>query len=196
MVNRGVAAWKGRIYVGTLDGRLVALDAGTGKPDWSVQTTPKDRPYTITGAPRVVDGKVVIGNEGEAEYGVREHITAYDAETGDQAWRFYTVPGNPDDPIEGEHLQAAMSSWRGGEWWKVGGGGTVWDSMAYDPQLNLQPHIESVMVRLGIATSGARAAGITCICPPSLRSIPTTAAWSGITRRHRRTTGITPLPST
>ena len=136
VVNRGVAAWKGRIYVGTLDGRLVALDAGTGKPDWSVQTTPKDRPYTITGAPRVVDGKVVIGNGG-SEYGVRGFITAYDAETGDQAWRFYTVPGNPDDPIEGEHLKAAMSSWRGGEWWKVGGGGTVWDSMAYDPELNL-----------------------------------------------------------
>jgi PQQ-dependent dehydrogenase (methanol/ethanol family) len=136
VVNRGVAAWKGRIYVGTLDGRLVALDAGTGQPDWSVQTTPKDRPYTITGAPRVVDGKVIIGNGG-SEYGVRGFITAYDAETGDQAWRFYTVPGNPDDPIEGEHLQAAMSSWRGGEWWKVGGGGTVWDSMAYDPELNL-----------------------------------------------------------
>ena len=84
----------------------------------------------------MVDGKVVIGNGG-SEYGVRGFITAYDAETGDQAWRFYTVPGNPDDPIEGEHLQAAMSSWRGGEWWKVGGGGTVWDSMAYDPELNL-----------------------------------------------------------
>ena len=136
VVNRGVAAWKGRIYVGTLDGRLVALDAGTGQPDWSVQTTPKDRPYTITGAPRVVDGKVIIGNGG-SEYGVRGFITAYDANTGDQAWRFYTVPGNPDDPIEGEHLKAAMSSWRGGEWWKVGGGGTVWDSMAYDPDLNL-----------------------------------------------------------
>ena len=136
VVNRGVAAWKGRIYVGTLDGRLVALDAGTGQPDWSVQTTPKDRPYTITGAPRVVDGKVIIGNGG-SEYGVRGFITAYDADTGDQAWRFYTVPGNPDDPIEGEHLKAAMSSWRGGEWWKVGGGGTVWDSMAYDPDLNL-----------------------------------------------------------
>jgi quinohemoprotein ethanol dehydrogenase len=136
VVNRGVAAWKGRIYFGTLDGRLVALDAGTGQPDWSVQTTPKDRPYTITGAPRVVDGKVIIGNGG-SEYGVRGFITAYDADTGDQAWRFYTVPGNPDDPIEGEHLKAAMSSWRGGEWWKVGGGGTVWDSMAYDPDLNL-----------------------------------------------------------
>lgn len=136
VVNRGVAAWKGRIYVGTLDGRLVALDAGTGEPVWSVQTTPEGRPYTITGAPRVVKGKVIIGNGG-GEYGVRGFVTAYDAGTGEQAWRFYTVPGNPDEPFEGEHLKTAAATWRGGKWWEVGGGGTVWDSMAYDPELDL-----------------------------------------------------------
>ena len=136
VVNRGVAAWKGKVYVGTLDGRLVALDAGTGEPVWEVRTTPKDRPYTITGAPRVVKDRVVIGNGG-GEYGVRGYVTAYDAETGKQDWRFYTVPGNPAEPFEGEHLERAASTWRGGEWWTVGGGGTVWDSMAYDPELDL-----------------------------------------------------------
>ena len=136
VVNRGVAAWEGRIYVGTLDGRLVALDAGTGEEVWSVQTTPEGKPYTITGAPRIVKGKVLIGNGG-GEYGVRGYVTAYDATTGEQAWRFYTVPGNPDEPFEGDHLAAAASTWRGGKWWEVGGGGTAWDSMAFDPELNL-----------------------------------------------------------
>ncbi|HEV7383695.1 MAG TPA: PQQ-binding-like beta-propeller repeat protein, partial [Phenylobacterium sp.] len=93
VVNRGVAVWKGRVYVGALDGRLIALDAETGKPVWSVQTTDPKKPFTITGAPRVVKDKVLIGNSG-AEYGVRGYITAYDAATGKQVWRFYTIP-NP-----------------------------------------------------------------------------------------------------
>ncbi len=136
VVNRGVAVWNSKIYVGTLDGRLVALDAGTGKPVWSVQTTDPDRAYTITGAPRIVKGKVLIGNGG-AEYGVRGYVTAYDAETGEQAWRFYTVPGDPSKPFEGKHLEQAAKTWRGGKWWEVGGGGTAWDAMAFDPELNL-----------------------------------------------------------
>ncbi|MCH2099482.1 MAG: PQQ-binding-like beta-propeller repeat protein, partial [Pseudomonadales bacterium] len=136
VVNRGVAAWEGKIIVGTLDGRLVALDAGTGEEVWSVQTTPEGQPYTITGAPRIVKGQVIIGNGG-GEYGVRGYITAYDVDTGEEKWRFYTVPGNPDEPFEGDHLKAAASTWRGGEWWTVGGGGTVWDSMAYDAELDL-----------------------------------------------------------
>jgi quinohemoprotein ethanol dehydrogenase len=136
VVNRGVAVWKGRVYVGTIDGRLVALDAGTGEPAWEVQTTDRDQPYTITGAPRIVKDKVVIGNGG-AEYGVRGYVTAYDAATGEQAWRFHTVPGDPAEPFEGPHLEKAAATWRGGKWWEVGGGGTVWDSMAYDPELNL-----------------------------------------------------------
>jgi PQQ-dependent dehydrogenase (methanol/ethanol family) len=135
VVNRGVALWKGSVFVGALDGRLISLDARTGAVKWTVQTTKTDRPYTITGAPRVVNGKVVIGNGG-AEYGVRGYVSAYDAETGSMAWRFYTVPGNPADGFESEAMERAAETWNG-EWWKFGGGGTVWDSMAYDPEFNL-----------------------------------------------------------
>ena len=94
VVNRGVAAWKGKIYVGTFDGRLVALDAQTGKPVWSVVTGDQSKALTITQAPRVVKGRVIIGMSG-GEYGIRGYISAYDAETGKLAWRFYTVPGDP-----------------------------------------------------------------------------------------------------
>jgi len=135
VVNRGVAAWKGRLYVGILDGRLVALDATTGKPVWSVQTVDESRPYTVTGAPRIVKGKVLIGNGG-GEYGVRGYVSAYDAESGKLDWRFYTVPGDPSQPFEQPALKDAATTWKG-EWWKMGGGGTVWDSMAYDPELDL-----------------------------------------------------------
>ena len=135
VVNRGAAVWKGKVYVGALDGRLIALDASTGEMVWEVQTTDPDRRYTITGAPRVVKDKVIIGNGG-AEFGVRGYITAYDAATGDQVWRFYTVPGNPAEPFEHPELEAAAETWSG-EWWTVGGGGTAWDSMAYDPELDL-----------------------------------------------------------
>jgi len=136
VVNRGVAVWKGRVYAGTIDGRLVALDAGSGEVEWQVQTTPRDKPYTITGAPRIVKDLVIIGNGG-AEYGVRGYITAYHAESGEEAWRFYTVPGNPELGFENPAMRKAASTWRGGKWWEVGGGGTVWDSMAYDPELDL-----------------------------------------------------------
>jgi quinohemoprotein ethanol dehydrogenase len=135
VVNRGVAVHRGRVYVGTLDGRLVALDAGSGEKVWEVLTIDREKPYTITGAPRVVKGKVVIGNGG-AEYGVRGYVTAYDAETGEQAWRFYTVPGDPSLPFEHPELEAAAKTWTG-RWWELGGGGTAWDSMAYDPELDL-----------------------------------------------------------
>jgi alcohol dehydrogenase (cytochrome c)/quinohemoprotein ethanol dehydrogenase len=134
-VNRGVAAWGNKIFVGTLDGRLIALDAATGKPVWSKVTVDQSKPYTITGAPRVIKGRVIIGNGG-AEYGVRGYITAYDAETGKQLWRFYTVPGDPANPNQPAYLREAAKTWTG-EFWKLGGGGTVWDSMAYDPDLDL-----------------------------------------------------------
>ena len=136
VVNRGPAAWQGKIYVGTIDGRLVAIDASSGEKVWETLTIDQSRPYTITGAPRIVNGKVVIGNGG-AEYGVRGYVTAYDAETGEQLWRFYTVPGNPADPAESPAMEMALKTWNGDNWWTVGGGGTVWDSMAHDPQLNL-----------------------------------------------------------
>jgi quinohemoprotein ethanol dehydrogenase len=135
VVNRGVAVYKGKVYVGTLDGRLVALDADSGKPLWEVVTVDQSLPYTVTGAPRVVKGKVLIGNGG-AEMGVRGYISAYDAETGKMAWRFYTVPGDPSKPFESPAMERAAKTWSG-EWWKIGGGGTVWDSMAYDPELDL-----------------------------------------------------------
>jgi quinohemoprotein ethanol dehydrogenase len=135
VVNRGVAAWKGKIYVGTLDGRLVALDAATGKPVWEVKTTEPGSRYTITQAPRVVKGKVLIGNSG-AEMDVRGYISAYDAETGKMVWRFYTVPGDPSKPFENPIHEKTVKTWSG-EWWKLGGGGTVWDAMSYDPKLDL-----------------------------------------------------------
>lgn len=135
-VNRGVALWQDRLYLGTLDGRLIALNTQDGSLAWSVQTTPTDKPYSITGAPRVVKGKVMIGNGG-AELGVRGYISAYDAQSGDLVWRFYTVPGDPALPLEHDALAQALPTWKGGHWWEVGGGGTVWDSMAYDAQLDL-----------------------------------------------------------
>lgn len=135
VVNRGVAVWKGRVFVGTLDGRLVALDAGNGEVAWETLTIDPERPYTITGAPRVVKDMVVIGNGG-AEYGVRGYVTAYDWQTGEEKWRFHTVPGDPAKGFENPAMKMAAETWNGA-WWTVGGGGTVWDSMAFDPALNL-----------------------------------------------------------
>jgi PQQ-dependent dehydrogenase (methanol/ethanol family) len=140
VVNRGVALWGDSVFVGALDGRLIALDAKDGKVRWTQETFDPKTPRTITGAPRVVKGKVLIGHGG-ADYGVRGYISAYDAETGKLAWRFYTVPGDPKAPPDGAAsdkvlAEKALPTWNG-EWWKYGGGGTVWDSMAYDPELDL-----------------------------------------------------------
>jgi PQQ-dependent dehydrogenase (methanol/ethanol family) len=139
VVNRGVAVWRGKVFVGTIDGRLIALDAATGTPVWSVVTVDQAKPYTITMAPRVVRGKVIIGNSG-AELGVRGYVSAYDAESGKLAWRFYTVPGNP---AAGPDHAASDEVWAGpagktwsGKWWEMGGGGTVWDSVVYDADFN------------------------------------------------------------
>ena len=135
VVNRGVAAWADQIFVGTLDGRLISLDAGDGSVVWEVVTVDRTLAYTITGAPRVVKGQVVIGNGG-AEYGVRGYVSAYDASTGSLSWRFYTVPGNPADGFESDVMRRAAETWSG-QWWRLGGGGTGWDSMAYDSELDL-----------------------------------------------------------
>ena len=136
VVNRGVAVWQGQVFFGALDGRLFALDAETGAVNWEVATVDASKPYTITGAPRVIRGKVLIGNGG-AEYGVRGFVSAYDAASGELVWRFYTVPGNPADGFENEAMARAAKTWNG-EWWALGGGGgTVWDSMAHDPDLDL-----------------------------------------------------------
>jgi quinohemoprotein ethanol dehydrogenase len=140
VVNRGVAVYKGKVYVGALDGRLIALDAGTGKELWSQQTTDPDWPYTITGAPRIVKGRVLIGNGG-AELGVRGYVSAYDAESGQLAWRFFMTP-NPEGKPDGAASDAIMASraaatWNGSGWKKTGGGGTPWDAIVYDPQTDL-----------------------------------------------------------
>lgn len=137
VVNRGVALWKGKVYVGAWDGRLIALDAATGKEVWHRNTFEGQKgSLTITGAPRVFKGKVIIGNGG-AEYGVRGYITAYDAETGAQQWRWFSVPGDPSKPFEDESMKRAAKTWDpGGKWWEAGGGGTMWDSMTFDAELN------------------------------------------------------------
>jgi len=143
LVNRGIAAWRGKIIMGTLDARLVAIDAKTGKEAWSTDTVPESlglgemgKHYAITMAPRVAKGKVFIGGSG-GEFGVRGWIAAFDAETGKEVWRFWTVPGDPAKGFESKALERAAKTWSG-EWWKVaGGGGTVWDSAVYDPVTDL-----------------------------------------------------------
>lgn len=138
VVNRGVAFYKGKVFVGALDGRLIAIDGSSGKKIWEQDTVADhSRAYTSTGAPRVYKGKVILGNGG-GEYGVRGYVTAYDAETGKQAWRWFTVPGDPSKPFENAAMAKAAKTWdKAGKYWETGGGGTVWDSMAFDPALNL-----------------------------------------------------------
>jgi quinohemoprotein ethanol dehydrogenase len=142
-VNRGIAAWNGKIIMGTLDARLVAIDAKTGKAVWDVDTVPASLglgdltdKYSITMAPRIAKGKVFIGGSG-GEFGVRGWVAAFDVETGKEAWRFWTVPGDPSKGFESKALEMAAKTWDG-EWWKIaGGGGTVWDGALYDPETDL-----------------------------------------------------------
>jgi quinohemoprotein ethanol dehydrogenase len=133
-VNRGVAYDNGRVFIGVIDGRMVALNAKTGAVEWSVQTIPSFSFYNLTGAPRTFNGKVIIGNGG-ADIGQRGFVTAYDQETGKQAWRFYTVPGKPDENKGDPVMEMAEKTWTG-EYWKKGTGGTVWNGMTFDPELN------------------------------------------------------------
>ena len=134
-VNRGVALYGDKVYVGALDGRLIALNARSGKPVWSVRAVPNQSDYTITGAPRIVKGRVVIG-EGGSEYRARGYLAAFDAQTGKLVWKFHTVPGDPKKGFENKAMAAAAKTWAG-DWWTMGGGGTVWDSITYDPKTNL-----------------------------------------------------------
>ncbi len=132
---RGIGWWEGKVYVGTTDGRLIALDARDGRQLWAAQTVDPDNELTITGPPRVFNGKVIIGNAG-SEFGAnRGYVTAYDAVTGEQAWRFWIVPGNPADGFESAAMEMAAKTWTG-EWWKFGGGGQAWNAMTYDPEFN------------------------------------------------------------
>ena len=134
-VNRGVALYGDKVYVATLDGRLVALDQKSGAVAWETVAVPNQTDYAITGAPRVAKGLVLIGSGG-GEYKARGFLAAFDAETGKEVWRFHTVPGNPADGFENKAMEAAAKTWSG-QWWKLGGGGTVWDSITYDPATNL-----------------------------------------------------------
>jgi quinohemoprotein ethanol dehydrogenase len=133
--SRGLAWWHGKVYTGTQDGRLIAIDAQTGKPAWSVLTVQKDDYRFISGPPRVFNGKIIVGHGGADAGNTRGYVTAYDAETGKQLWRFFTVPGNPADGFESDAMRMAAKTWSG-EWWKYGGGGTVWNAITYDEQLN------------------------------------------------------------
>lgn len=131
---RGLAWWDGRLFVGTQDGRLIAIDAATGKPVWTAQTTtPGDGRY-ITGAPRVFDGRVIIGHGGADYARIRGYVTAYDTASGRELWRFYTVPGDPAKDHD-ETTRLAASTWKG-DYYKQGGGGTVWNAITYDPELD------------------------------------------------------------
>ncbi len=158
VVNRGVAVWMGRLYLATLDGRLIALDARTGRPVWSVLTVDPRRPYTVTGAPLAVAGRIIIGNAG-AEYGVRGYVSAYDAATGKLLWRFYTVPGDPAKGFESAVLARAAKTWPPG-WWRSGGGATVWNTFSYDPDLGLLYFGTGNIQPWGRMPSGAPADGL------------------------------------
>jgi quinohemoprotein ethanol dehydrogenase len=137
LVNRGLAVWKGRIYVAAFDGILYSLDAADGKVLWQADTiTDRRRAYSVTGAPQVAGKVVVIGNGG-AEFDSRGYVTAYDLETGKQVWRFFTVPGDPKQPYENQALEMAAATWKDGDYWTHGGGGNAWDSINYDAETNL-----------------------------------------------------------
>jgi alcohol dehydrogenase (cytochrome c)/quinohemoprotein ethanol dehydrogenase len=134
-VNRGVALYGPNVYVATLDGRLIALDAKTGKDVWVKTVVPDQKNYTITGAPRAAKGLILIGSGG-SEYKARGSLAAFDWKTGEEVWRFHTVPGNPDNGFENKAMETAAKTWSG-KWWELGGGGTVWDSVVYDPDTDL-----------------------------------------------------------
>jgi quinohemoprotein ethanol dehydrogenase len=133
-LNRGSAYADGKVFSATTDGRLLALDAASGKELWSVETVERDDQRYITGAPRVFNGKVIIG-QGGGDTGQRGYVTAYDQKTGKRLWRFYTVPGSPEENKGDPTMEMAAKTWSG-EYWKIGTGGTVWNGITFDPELN------------------------------------------------------------
>src|SRR5579863_8121532 len=133
--SRGIALYQGKVIAPVVDGRLVALDADTGKWVWESRVALSQENYTVTMAPRIAKGKVIVGVAG-GEFPVRGFFAAFDANTGQFAWKFYTIPGDPSKPFENEAMKKAATTWPDG-WWKMGGGGSVWDGFAYDPEANL-----------------------------------------------------------
>jgi quinohemoprotein ethanol dehydrogenase len=134
--SKGIAYYNGRVFLGTQDGRVISLDANNGKVVWEKRDFPQSELRYINGPPRVFDGKLIVGHGGADVQPVRGYVTAYDAMSGKQLWRFYTVPGNPADGFENEAMKKAAATWTG-EWWKHGGGGTAWNAFTYDPELKL-----------------------------------------------------------
>ena len=134
--NKGPAIWEDKIIISTIDGRLVGLNRHTGEKVWEVMTIDPRKAYYITGAPKIFKGKVLIGNGGTEQEAARGYVTAYDAHTGEQAWRFYIVPGNPADGFESPAMEMAAKTWTG-EWWKHGGGGNAWHGFTYDPEFDV-----------------------------------------------------------
>jgi quinohemoprotein ethanol dehydrogenase len=135
VVNRGLALYNGKVYVPVIDGRLQALDAETGKPVWETRVSYTQNEQSLTIAPRIAKGKVIVGPAG-GDRPTRGFFAAYDAETGREAWKFYTVPGDPAKGFESPAMRKAAATWDG-EWWKLGGGGSVWDGISYDPESEL-----------------------------------------------------------
>jgi quinohemoprotein ethanol dehydrogenase len=132
IVNRGVATWEDMVIWGTLDGRLVAVDAASGEMLWEVQATDREKQLSITGAPRIANGRIFIGEAG-SEFHMRGYLAAYDASNGEELWRWWAVPGNPELGFEQPELEWAADTWNG-DWWETGGGGTPWDAITYDPE--------------------------------------------------------------
>jgi quinohemoprotein ethanol dehydrogenase len=189
-VARGLAFWKGKVIIATLDGRLIALNAKNGRKVWEATTFERDQPWSITGAPRVFDGLVVVGNGG-ADLGVRGFVSAWDADTGEFRWKFWLVPGDPANGPDGAAsdsiMEMAAKTWTG-EWWKLGGGGTAWDSIAWCTSA-------PATARRWHSAIAARRAATTCSSAPSWRWMRRPALIAGITRKCRRKTGTTPAHS-
>jgi quinohemoprotein ethanol dehydrogenase len=137
VVNRGIALHDGTVLAPVIDGRMVALEGTSGALRWSTRLLPEDSTgYSITMAPRVAGTKVIVGVAGGEFTPHRGFFSAFDIDSGREVWRFYTVPGDPSKPFENKALEAAAKTWSG-EWWKFGGGGSLWDGLSYDPEANL-----------------------------------------------------------
>lgn len=133
---KGIAYDHGRVYLATMDGRVIALDAASGLIAWEQHELEDGEPGYINTAPRVFDGKLIVGHGGADVFPLRGYVTCYDAATGKRLWRFFTVPGDPSKGFENDAMRMAASTWNG-RWWEQGGGGTAWNAFSYDPVLNL-----------------------------------------------------------